>query len=409
MLILKSKNFLVGTRRKRKSGWWLKDRPKHWQLLRQHVTRQYRSAGVHPNHPHAKAMYSAASRLIRHFANSRTGFSEDMASVVLDNHFGHLKDSMRRYGLWKNHTISAVKKYLKEMGAVYGEGAARNASEISKHIAEWQEKVSAAALENKSQVEMDDFVARQFASHKKKIAHLIFAARQFVGVDTPLSQTPDTGFKGFCKAIITKFYEHGPAGVSQEQLKVWEKAFETVFKNARDHQVNRLIPLAKSLTQAEREPYWREHPKWFVYCCTRLAIKNDGLVDLAAVSSYMKNSMKYHGSKNPPSPTYDQTEETILSQIRLGMLRPSKAKVQKERMYPTKIESIRTLYLKKKRMKKSLVWSGKGDSGDSSDYGAPRSASMSVTKDEGKSKMRRRWRRLLERRPDLKEKYGEKS
>ena len=403
MLLIKAKSAPVGARRKRKSGWWLKDRPGHWKLLRTHVHQRFRAHGLHSNHPHAKLMHRAAVQLVRHFAGSRQRFSPELAGVILDNNYGH--QGIPRFGSWKKSAISAVSKYLKEMGAVYGEASAKNQHKIAGDIAKWQAQVKNASMDFKSQVEMDAFVSRQFAARKKRVAHLLYAAREFIGPEMPMSQVPEQGFRGLCKAIIVKLYEHGPSGVTKEQLQIWEKAFGTVFDNAADNQAARLLPLAKALSHVNQRAEWKNEPKWFVYCCTRLAMKNDGMVDLAAVSKYMVNARKFHGSKNPPSPTYDQMDETVLSQIRLGMLEPQRAAVQQERIKPTKMSLIRKLFMKKKRLGKSLLWAGKETGGDT---GEDRCDSRQINKTDG-GKMKRRWARLLERRPDLKAKYGDKT
>lgn len=389
MQIVLSKALPVGARRKRKTGWWLKDKPGHWKLLEHHVKKQLEKVGVHPNHQHARMMHEAARSLVREFGGRRA-FSDGMADAHLTEKYDRAQ--FGRFGLWKKHTISAVNNYLREMGKVYAGGHGQ--SKAAQNIEQWQALLKENTLSFKTQVEMDRWVVEQFAARKKKIAHILYAARQFIGAETPLSMIPDTGFRSLCKAIVVKFYEHGPSGVSQDQLKIWDKAFRTAFGNARATKRDHIVPLAKALSQANSQKDWRESPRWFIYCCQRLAMHNDGYVNLAAVSQYMVNAKRKHRTKNPPSPTYDKMDDTVMAQVRLGLIQPGDAKKQSDRMRLMEAE-----YKRKRRLNKTLTWAGRAS--------APSDSSSEIAKvdSEKSAKMRRRWDRLMERRPDLREKY----
>lgn len=336
--IAKAKKAPVGTRRKRKTGVWIKDKPGHWKMLREHVKVQHSKDEVHPNHSHAKLMQQAAAKIVRHVGKSEGRYSRSIGDKILDNEFKG-KHDIGRFGLWKKRVLDAVEKYFKDMSSVYGGESVRNPSNTAQRIKAWREALANSSLELHSQAERDSWVSEQFASRGKKVAHIMYAAREFIGRDTHLSVVPDTGFKGLCKAIITKLYEHGPDGLDKKQIATWEKAFKTVF----DRKEGVVVPLAKALGMHGTKAFYKNNPKWFFYCCTRYAMKNDGHVDMSMIESYMKNAMRYHGSKNPPSPTYDQEDETMLAKIRLG-LTPAKKKLVKK---PT--QTVKKLYLKKKR------------------------------------------------------------
>lgn len=340
-LLIKAKKMPVGTRRKRKTGWWIKDKPGHWKLLREHVKTQHEKDDVHHSHSHAKLMQQAAAKIVRHFGRNRRGYSRTVAEALLDSEYQHTDIS--KFAQWKKRTLDGVEKYLKEMGGIYGEGA-KPTTKTAQQIQKWQDHLATASLDLHTQVERDQWVANYFASQRKPIAHVLYAAREFIGRDVHLSQVPREGFKGLCKAIIEKVYEHGPAGLDKEQIKVWEKAFSTVFSNKPDN----LVPLAKALNKASQKQF-RNDAKWFVYCCTRYAMKNEGMVDMSAIPSYIKNAKRYHGSKNPPSPTYDQEDESVLSAIRLGLLKPEQAKKLAKKPTITPKEKAKKIYLKKKR------------------------------------------------------------
>jgi len=165
-------------------------------------------------------------------------------------------------------------------------------------------EVWAARLRNEtkglSQTDRDAWVGEQFRRAKKPIAHLLYACRKILGNVERLHEVPRTGFKGLCRAIIEKAYEHGPSGMEHEALDRFNQAFRTMMEQKQ----GATVPLRKALSMAHTRPFFRDHPKWFDYCVRRMALKNDGEVNMAGVESYMRNAMRVH--KKPPSIDYDE-------------------------------------------------------------------------------------------------------
>jgi hypothetical protein len=343
MYLIKAKRAPVGTIRKRKSGRWIKDRPDHWRLLHEIVSAVHQDDGLHQNHSAAKLMHRAAKDVIRYASKHRNGYSRPLAKRYLEMEYGH-------HGYmapWYNATLNSVEKYFKQMQNAY-EGKSTQHSATS--IKEWRESLATASLDLRTDSERDQWVSTQFMAKKKPISHILVAAREFLG-GKHMSTVPDTGFIGLCKAIINKVYEHGPSGLSKEQIEIWDKAFRTVLFKTESGD-DSFVPLQKALTKVNSKAFFRQNPKWFVYCAVRYAGKNDGMVNMSHIESYMKNAMKKHGTKNPPRPDYDDKDGLIQSQVRLGMLTPNQAVKQYQQPTSQK-EKIKKLYLKNKRLKKS--------------------------------------------------------
>lgn len=314
--LIKAKRAVVGAVRKRKAGTFKKVGPHNWQMLHEIVHKKQQSLGgqvdIHPNMDEAKLMHTAAKKLTSHLAGKHGKFSPREAHRFLDEHFGHL--GYRRFGLWKQATIDSVEKYMKELAALNEGGAdVRNTSDQFHAIKDWHRFLEQQGSLLKTDVERDALVSAKFASRKKKIAHILFICRDIIGPTTPLSMVPQTGFKGFCKSIIEKVYEHGPEGLSKEQLGVWNKAFDSMFARAG---AQKLLPLPRALAQAHTKPFFKANPKWFVYCCTRTAAQNDGVVNLSDIERYMKNAIKFHGTKNPPQFDYDDPTGSTRARVR---------------------------------------------------------------------------------------------
>jgi len=346
--LFKAKKFPVGTIRKRKSGRWIKDKPGHWHMLREIVRDRHNLDGVHSNDQSARMMQRAARSLARHLIEHRGEFNAELAHRFLDREYGHL--GYRRFGLWKKRVIEAVNKYIANVRAAYTGGAGREPSGVLKDIQKWKAALTEANAELKTDVERDEWVAKQFEHRKRPIRHLLYACREMIGKDTPLSMVPDSGFRGLCKAIIEKAYEHGPSGFSKDELERYTKAFDSVFKKpASEEGAEKPIPLARALALAHTKPIFRQHPKWFVYCVTRMAAKNEGHVLMSEIPKYIENARRAHGTKNPPAVDYDDPAGMLRSQVRLGLLSPAKAlkRMQSSRKAP--MVAKRRIYLKFKR------------------------------------------------------------
>lgn len=343
MYLMKAKRAVVGTIRQRKSGRWLKDKPNHWRLLTEIVADIHDKDGLHGNSDAAKLMHSAARDVVRYSSKHRNGYSRDLAKRFLRQQYGH----HGYMAAWDNATLNAVEKYFRQMQNVYEGGHTEHSA---KSVQEWRAALAKASLDLRSDQDRDQWVSEQFAKSKKPIGHVLASARAFIG-DKHMSVVPDNGFLGLCKAIINKTYEHGPAGLTKDQIKIWDKAFRTVLFKSETNPEN-LVPLQKALTRINSKAFFRQNPKWFIYCCTRYAGKNDGVVNMEHIEQYMKNAIKKHGTKNPPRPDYDDKDGVIQSQVRLGMLTPKEAIKQISRP-ATQTEKIKKLYLKNKRLKKS--------------------------------------------------------
>lgn len=343
--LLKAKALPVGTVRRRKSGKFIKDRPGHWKMLKEIVLDKLEGAAVHPNTSEAKTMQSAARQLARHMMGARNvQFSRSLADSYLNEQFGHL--GYRRFGEWKRLTIDSVEKYFKHLTAVYEGDAARNPPESAQELAKWKADLVRGTQGLLSDTERDEWVAAQFAARKRPVGHILYAARELVGRGTHLSMVPDSGFKGLCKAIIEKCYDHGPAGLSKEQLEVWNKAFNTFFRKVEEGNAN-LMPLPKALAQIGTKKFFKENPKWFVYCCTRMAGKNDGIVDLGGIEQYMQRAMKYHKTKTPPPYDYDDPSGALRARVRDAMKNPAKPQKPRE----GKKTAVKRVFIKLKRRK----------------------------------------------------------
>ena len=113
MWLLKAKKYAVGTKRKRKTGWWIKDRPGHWRMLTSHIRDQHKKDDVHPNHAHAKLMQQAARKIVRQLGQNRSGYSRSIADSILDSEYKNA--DIKRFSAWKKRVLDGVEKYLKEM------------------------------------------------------------------------------------------------------------------------------------------------------------------------------------------------------------------------------------------------------------------------------------------------------
>jgi len=346
MILMKSKSYPVGTVRKRKTGKWIKRQTGHWQLLREIVSDIHAQDDVHPNSKSAKLMHTAARDVVRHASKHRIGYSREIAHRFLEDKYGHHGFK----ALWKHRTVEAAERYIKEMEAAHAGKTVH--TEKASAIQKWLSDVKNEMSLLKTDAERDQWVSEKFAAKKKPIGHLLYACRQILGPGTHLSTVPDSGFRGLCKAIITKAYEHGPSGIDKFQIGIWNKAFNTMFKNA-DVKDQRVVPLSKALSYGDSKVFYKKHPKWFVYCCTRFAGKNDGMVNMGAIEGYMKNAMRKHGTKNPPSPTYDDQDGIIQSSIRMGMLDPNKVLKMSKKRFIQRKKAMERVYRNKKRLKKS--------------------------------------------------------
>jgi hypothetical protein len=148
-----------------------------------------------------------------------------------------------------------------------------------------------------SQNDRDAWVAEQFRKANKPVGHILYACRQILH-DVGLER--QSGFKGFCQAIIEKCYEHGPAGVEKDSVEIWDKAFKSVL----ERRPEKNVPLDTAESMAHSKPFFRDNLKWYRYCIRRMARKNEGLVNMLDVERYMKNAMNKH--KTPPPVDYDE-------------------------------------------------------------------------------------------------------
>ncbi len=312
----KAKKLPIGTVRYWKKGRYIKDRPHHWRMLHEIVQDRHTADAVHGNTDGAKMMQSAARALLKHAVNMRGEFTPEAANKFLVETYGHLEYD--KFGLWKKRVYQSVEKYLRQVHVLAEGGRVRNKTKIFQDVQKWQDDLTAAAKDLKDVAGLDQWVIDHFSSRRKNIAHILYAAREVVGRETPLKLVPNKGFRGFCKAIIEKLYEHGPSGISREEIEKLEKAFSTFFKNATSGN-SKAMPLEKALTHASSKAFFRQNPKWFVYCCTRQALKNDGQVDLSSIEVYMQRAMKYHGTKNPPAPDYDDPHGVLRTQYEMGL------------------------------------------------------------------------------------------
>lgn len=187
----------------------------------------------------------------------------------------------------------------------------------------WHDRMHAAFENLPTVMERDLWVGRQFKSAKKEVYPILKSARAIMGYDVAPETVSDSGFRGLCAAIIMKLYNQGPRGVDKEQIQVWRRAFSTFFKKTGERP--NLVPLHKALTKVNENHFFRDNPRWFIYCVSRMAGKNNGMVNMNGVESYMRNAMKFHKTKNPPRVDYDDPEGAILSQIRMGLISPKTA------------------------------------------------------------------------------------
>jgi len=348
--IFKSKQALVGEIRKRKAGKFVKESPGHWRMLKEIVGTKLDGASVHANTDEAKKMHSAARLLTKHMLSKKGPFNRSVADKFLNSEFGHLE--YRRFAEWKRLTIDSVEKYIKHLSALQTGEPVRNQTKAFDDVKQWREDLEHETSSLKTDVERDAWVASKFAAKKKPIAHLLYAAREIIGRETHMSMVPENGFKGLCKSIIQKAYEHGPTEFDAKMLDRFNKAFKTFFDKAGSKSDN-LVPLSKALAKGASVPEFAKNPKWFVYCCQRQAMFNEGMVDLDGIAQYMKNAMRVHGTKNPPSPDYDDPSGAMRAQAKMGLITPAKAiqKMKKEAK-PSHFEGVKKIFLKMKRNKK---------------------------------------------------------
>jgi len=168
-----------------------------------------------------------------------------------------------------------------------------------KPVSRWESQIAKIHASEKTEMEKDAWVAGQFAKAGKPIGHLLYASREIIGRGANLNAIDNKGFKGLCKAIIEKAYESGPKGFEMETIKRFEKAFNTWFEKVAQPKITRHVPLYKALGKINDDDFYKKHPKWFLYCCSRLAMHNEGMVDMSAVKPYMKNAIRKYNGKVP--------------------------------------------------------------------------------------------------------------
>jgi hypothetical protein len=312
----------IGSVRKWKSGFYIKNKTGNWSMLKEIVNGKLSSTDVHPNSHEGRAMHSGA-RMLARFMTNRGPFNRSIADKFLEEHFSH--HEYKKFKSWKKHTIDSVEKYYKHSHALYSGNHVQHETKAFEQIKKWQDSLKKETALLTTDKERDAWVAKQFRSAKKPIDDLIYASREILG-DKPMSMVQSSGFTGLCRAIIMKAYEHGPSQFDKETIGKFRKSFNTFFEKATTGKM-KLVPLSMALTKHHSDkPLYKQHPKWFMYCCTRQAGKNNGMVDLNGIESYMVNAMKKYKTKNPPKVDYDAIDDTMRAQIRLGMLNPAKAK-----------------------------------------------------------------------------------
>lgn len=296
----KAKGKPVGTVSKRKSGQWVKDKPNHWSLLREHVKAAYGKDNVHSNNKHAKAMQRAAAGLLKHMKKQSDPTDKAEMRRWLHDNFEEPMN-LENFAAWRNRVVEAMSRYLAEMGSK--PGSQRKAQgKVGERLKDWKSEIT-ERLRSGDIEATDQWVVGQFKKRGKNIAHIIHAARSFAGKSGHTGGAK-TGFIGFCRAVLQQFYDHGPDGVQQSTLDTWTKAFKTAMKRSREgyrdtRGGDSVYSLREALTFVNDQPYWRENPKLFEYCVRRTALMHGGHVDMRGITSYMHNAERKYGKKLP--------------------------------------------------------------------------------------------------------------
>lgn len=313
--IRKARRAPVGSIRRRKGGLFKKTRPGHWQILHEIVNQKLESADVHPNTGEGRLMRIAATQLTRHMTTKTGPYNRTIADKFLTQQFGHLR--YRRFGEWKRLTIDSVEKYINHIAALDTGERASNPTKTFIAVKKWREKLKEETFLLNSDSERDAWVAAQFKRSGKPISAVLFAARQVLG-SLHMSMIDESSFAGFCKAIITKCYEKGPAEVQTDEVRRWAKAFRTLNRK------KRLVNIQAALmTHIHEDPLWEREAKWFKYCAGRMNARS-GKVDLNAMTNYIKNAKRKY--KVPPRIDHDMHDETVRAKIRLGLIGLQKKK-----------------------------------------------------------------------------------
>lgn len=288
-----AKKLIVGSITKRKDGRYKKDSPHHWIMLKEIVREKLNKDGIHPNSTVAKEVHSATAGLAKR--------KNQGAESYLKDNFSHVDN----FEYLKTRAKELAGTYLSHLNAAYNGDNVTAPSKAFLKVKLWREELAKVSLFLKTDVERDEWVAERFVPTFKFILR---SARLVLGPNTHLSMVKDTGFQGLCKVIITKAYDQGPSGISKDQIRIWEKAFNTMLKNSAD---KKLVPEAKALSMI----YKVSDKPWYEYCIKRMALKNDGYVDLKQLEKYVVNAKKFHKTKNPPNIAYDMPNMPVRKRI----------------------------------------------------------------------------------------------
>ena len=326
-----AKKFTIGTIRKWKSGKVIKDAPNHWKILQEITKDKIDTIVEHGNETEAKLAHQAVKKLVMYFKTQGQGTLE---KYLNDN---YSDKGIERFGAWKKAVLSSVEKYFEHVKALQNDANIKEASSTFTAIQKWRRELGDEFELLDTALQRDALVTEKFNKAGKNIAHLLYAAREIIGRDVSLNDVSDSGFKGLCKAVITKIYQDGPKGLSKGQLETFNKAFDQFFKKTADGTA-KYVSLPKALTFVHKKQFFKENPRWFLYCCTRQASKNDGVVDLSTVEDYMKNAMKFHGTDNPPQSDYDDPTGGTRAKIVGAYENPSRKRKDRRENSPIKFK-----------------------------------------------------------------------
>jgi len=298
--LFKAKRAYIGEIRQRKSGKWRKDEAMHWSLLAEFVKENAKKEGHAPHSNVVKRRIEHAFKLIKHLKRHPQPRSIPAANKFMDENNQDII-AHTDYKHYKKKVIQAVHDYID-----YKEGKKEAKNPLAKKVESWKEKLEAGTANLKTDLERDDWVIEQFKKSGKDVSVILRSAREVLKHQR-LEQVRPGGFAGMCKSVILGLYEKGPTNLSEKTLATFNKAFKTV-RMRQKREGSHVIPLAQALSNPPAQYKGKE--KLYNYCCKRLALNNDGMVNMAALSNYFRNAENKYGNK-PPAFDYDRKPKKL--------------------------------------------------------------------------------------------------